>query len=114
MKKYICTAMALLMAASLFVGCGCTRNVNTRPDGMITEATIMPTTNPMPTMTTPSEETTRATTEPTTHRETTEPAHRETSEPATTPENPGAATEGTNGTHSDNSRSARRWADRHS
>lgn len=114
MKKYICTAMALLMAASLFVGCGCTRNVNQRPDGMITESTIAPTTNPMPTMTTPPEESTRATTEPTTHRETTEPTHRETSEPTMIPEHTGAATEGTDGTHSDNSRSARSWPDRHS
>ena len=62
MKKYICTAMALLMAASLFVGCGCTnRNVSDHPGGRITDPTTA--TNPMPTMTEP---TTRPSTAPTT------------------------------------------------
>ena len=65
MKKYICTAMALLMAASLFVGCGCTnRNVSDHPGGKITAPTAA--TNPMPTMTEPTTETTRPSTVPTT------------------------------------------------
>ena len=65
MKKYLCTAMALLMAASLFVGCGCTnRNVSDHPAGKITKPTTA--TNPMPTMTEPSETATRPSTAPTT------------------------------------------------
>lgn len=63
MKKYICTAMALLMAASLFVGCGCTnRNVSDHPGGRITDPTAV--TSPIPTMTTPTE-TVRPSTTPT-------------------------------------------------
>lgn len=65
MKKYLCTALALLMAASLFVGCGCTnRNVSNDPGGKITKPTTA--TSPIPTMTTPSEETTRPSTAPST------------------------------------------------
>ena len=64
MKKYFCTALALLLAASLFTGCGCTnRNVSERPDGMITAPSTV---NPTPTMTTPTTEVTRETTLPTT------------------------------------------------
>lgn len=64
MKKYFCTALALLLAVSLFTGCGCTnRNVSTRPDGVITNPTTV---NPTPTMTTPTTEATRETTVPTT------------------------------------------------
>ncbi|MBR2048824.1 MAG: hypothetical protein IJ960_09540 [Oscillospiraceae bacterium] len=64
MKKYFCTALALLLAASLFTGCGCTnRNVSNRPDGVITDPTTV---NPTPTMTTPTTESTRETTMPTT------------------------------------------------
>ena len=78
MKKYICTALALLIAASVFVGCGCTnRNVSNQPGGMITDPTTVPTTNPMPTKTTPPEDTTVP------HRETTSPTHA-TTEPAMT------------------------------
>lgn len=120
MKKYICTALALLMAASLFVGCGCTnRNVSDHPGGKITEpTTIVPTTNPMPTMTTPPNETTRATEE--TRHETTAPTHGAT-EHTVVPDHTGATgatgsiTDSTGSTtHSDNSRSASRWPDRRS
>ena len=77
MKKYLYTAMALVLAASLFTGCGCTnRNVSDHPNGLITDPTTM-TTNPMPTMTTPPENTTIP------HRETTAPTHAAT-EPMTT------------------------------
>lgn len=71
MKQYLCTALALLLAASMFTGCGCTnRNVSNQPEGMITDPTnVAPSTNPMPTMTTPPTETTMP------HRETTEPTH---------------------------------------
>lgn len=63
MKKYILTAFALLMAVSMMTGCGCSnRNVSDQPGGMITDPTNIPaTTNPMPTMTTPPEDTTRPT-----------------------------------------------------
>ena len=77
MKKHLYTAMALVLAASLFTGCGCTnRNVSDHPNGLITDPTTM-TTNPMPTMTTPPENTTLP------HRETTAPTHAAT-EPMTT------------------------------
>ena len=73
MKKYLYTAMALLLAASLFTGCGCTnRNVSENPNGLITDPTTM-TTSPIPTMTTPPEVTTmptRETTAPTQAAET--------------------------------------------
>lgn len=59
MKKYFCTALALLLAASLFTGCGCTnQNVSNHPGGKVTAPTTPVTTNPMPTMTTPTTETT--------------------------------------------------------
>lgn len=48
MKKRSAVALALMMSLSLFVGCE--RNVSTDPSGRITEP---PTTNPIPTMTTP-------------------------------------------------------------
>ncbi len=48
MKKGSTIALALMMCLSLLVGCG--RNVSTDPSGRITEP---PTTNPIPTMTTP-------------------------------------------------------------
>lgn len=77
MKKYLYTAMALLLTASLFTGCGCTnRNVSENPNGLITDPTTM-TTSPIPTMTTPPEVTTMPT------RETTAPTHA-TTEPMTT------------------------------
>ena len=67
MKKYICTALALLTAVSLFVGCGCSnQNVSDQPGGKITAPTAPATTNPMPTMTTPPEESTRPSTMPAT------------------------------------------------
>ena len=67
MKKYICTALALLTAVSLFVGCGCTnKNVSDHPGGKVTAPTAPVATNPMPTMTTPPEDTTRPSTMPTT------------------------------------------------
>lgn len=77
MKKLICSAVALMMAATMFVGCG-RRNVSNHSGGMITEpTTVVPTiipeptmTNPMPTMTEP-----RVTTEPT---HTTTEGNRET------------------------------------
>ena len=65
MKKYICTALTLLLAASLFVGCGCTnRNVSDHPGGKITDPTGA--TSPIPTMTEPAtHETARPSTAPT-------------------------------------------------
>lgn len=114
MKKYICTALALLMAASIFVGCGCTnRNVSTNPNGMITDSTtIAPTTNPIPTMTTPHDETTRPA-EP--HRETTAPTGT-TGHTAPTDHTSatGSVTDSTDGTHSENARTRSNWPDRHS
>lgn len=51
MKKYICAVLALLMLATIFVGCG-KRNVSDHPGGMITDPTEeMPTIIPEPTMT---------------------------------------------------------------
>ncbi len=114
MKKYICTALALLMAASLFVGCGCTnRNVSTNPNGKVTEPTTVAPTNPIPTMTTPYEETTHPTE---THRETTSPTHETTGHTGPTEHNgtTGPITDSTEGTHSDNSRARGVWPDRHS
>lgn len=116
MKKYICTALALLVAASMFVGCGCTnRNVSDQPNGIITDPTTgIPGTNPMPTMTTPTEESTRATTEP--HRETTTPT-QVTTEPGSSDHTgaTGSVTDSTGeSTHPGNSRSSDRWPDRHS
>lgn len=126
MKKYLCTALALVMAAALFVGCGCTnRNVSDHPGGIITDPTGN-TTNPMPTMTTPTEVTTMPTTLPTT--EATMPS---TGLPNGT-EGIGSM-DGTDGTGilpdasqpmpgttgapdgtTDNARSSRRWPDRES
>ena len=63
MKKYICPAMALLMAASLFVGCGCTN----KNKGGMPEPTVLPTNEELWESTAP---TTRATTAPTTPSET--------------------------------------------
>lgn len=64
MKKLICSAMALLMASTMFVGCG-KRNVSDHNGGKITEpTTVAPTIIPEPTMTTPM-----VTTEPTIHTE---------------------------------------------
>lgn len=112
MKKYICTALALLMAASLFVGCGCTnRNVSDQTDGMITDPTTMaPTTNPMPTMTTPADETTRP------NRETTLPSSAATDPTGETDHTAatGSVTDSTDSTHSDDTRTRNRWPDRHS
>lgn len=57
MKKYLSLALALVLTAALFTGCGCTSQ-----DAQYTTApTTMPTI-----MTTPTTETTRATTEATT------------------------------------------------
>lgn len=115
MKKYICTALALLMVASIFVGCGCTnRNVSDHPNGAITDPTsIAPTTNPIPTMTTPPDETTRPATEP--HRETTVPTHPTGTTGATEhPSATGSVTDSTDGTNSDNARTRGTWPDRHS
>lgn len=71
MKKYFATALALLLAASLFTGCGCTnRNVSDHPGGIITDpTTVAPSTNPIPTMTTPPEPSTVP------HSETTMPTY---------------------------------------
>lgn len=90
MKKYICAALAVVVMATMFVGCG-RRNVSDHPGGMITEATEhRPTaTNPMPTMTEPA--TTHATQPSTTHG--TE-STRETTHNGT-----GPATESTGTTH---------------
>lgn len=72
MKQIFCMALALALSAALLTGCGCTApNVSTDPNGMITDPATTPTTNPMPTMTTPPEESTRETTRPT--QETTSP-----------------------------------------
>lgn len=120
MKKYICTALALVMAASLFVGCGCTnRNVSDHPGGKITDPTTAAT-NPMPTMTTPPEESTRATTAPT--QESTLPSTGETNGtdstngtgimPDTSEMMPGTTGDTPDGT-TDNARSGR-WSDRNS
>lgn len=133
MKKYLCTALALMMAASLFVGCGCTnRNVSDDPSGKITKPTTA--TNPMPTMTEPSESTTRPSTTPTT--EGTMPSTGTTDGtdgtdgtgilPDASQPMPGT-TEGTSGGSNngssnggapsdatDNARSGRRWTESHS
>lgn len=100
MKKYLCMALALLAAASLFTGCGCTnRNVSDNPNGMITKPTTVPTTNPTPTMTTPPEETTRPTTAPTTEAtvpttDMTLPGGMDDSAPTDMTDGTGTATEG--------------------
>ena len=121
MKKYIFTAFALLMAATMFVGCGCAnRNVSDNPAGMITDPTSIPaTTNPMPTMTTPSEESTRPSTVP--HTETTMPSRpmdpsigTEHTTPTDHTGATGSVTDSTDGTHSDNARIRNHWPDRHS
>jgi hypothetical protein len=109
MKKYFCTVLALLLAVSLFTGCGCTnRNVSERPDGMITDPTKV---NPTPTMTTPTTEATRETTLPTT----------EATMPSTVATEP-SMTDGTLGTdpgtgesgHTESQRSRSRSMDRYS
>ena len=60
MKKFIAPALALILCASLLVGCGCSGNV-----AMTTEPTTVPTTAPTTAPTT--EPTTAPTTEATTH-----------------------------------------------
>ena len=40
MKKLICAAMALMMTATMFVGCGC-RNTATDKNGMVTDNTTL-------------------------------------------------------------------------
>lgn len=97
MKKYICAALAVVMMATMFVGCG-RRNVSDHPGGMITEATEhRPATNPMPTMTEPA--TTHATQPSTTHA-TSEPTNE------TTHNTTGPVTDATGASHpTDNARS---------
>ena len=58
MKQIVTLALALVMVAALFTGCGCEANVSTHPGGMITEETTRPTVMPTPTAT---HETTRPT-----------------------------------------------------
>lgn len=64
MKKYICGASALLLAATLLFGCG-KSNVSSHPGGRITEPTaVMPTIIPEPTMTSESTHATNPATRP--------------------------------------------------
>lgn len=66
MKKYICGATALLLAAMLLFGCG-KSNVSDQPNGRITDPTsVMPTIIPEPTMTTETTHSANAATNPTT------------------------------------------------
>ena len=52
MKQFFSLALALVMVAALFTGCGCAANVSTEPHGMITEdATTGPAIVPTPTAT---------------------------------------------------------------
>ena len=90
MKQILCMALALALSAALLTGCGCTNpNVSNDPNGVITNpTTVAPSTNPMPTMTTPPEESSRETTMPTTG----------TTMPSEMPgENPGAVPGATGG-----------------
>lgn len=75
MKRYICAAMALVMIAALFTGCGCTnRNVSNDPNGQITQpSTMMPTVIPEPSTTHATTEPTHMTTEPTRETAMTDP-----------------------------------------
>ena len=108
MKQFLCAVVALVLAASVFAGCGCTnRNVSNRPDGMITNpTTVPPTTNPLPTMTTPTTETTMP------HPTVTEPGPEMTEGPMDT--QPGTGDTGTTGETdpSDHSRSRNRMPGR--
>lgn len=90
MKRYLCIAMALVLMASLFVGCGC-QNVSERKDGRITEPT-----NLLPTITT---EPTHATTRPTveTHPSTGTHPTIETRDPMHETTGSTGATDATNG-----------------
>lgn len=76
MKKLICSAVALMMLATMFVGCG-RKNVSDNANGKITENTTqMPTIIPEPSvMTVPPATTVPHTTTPATteHPMTTEP-----------------------------------------
>ncbi len=66
MKKYICGATALLLAATLLFGCG-NGNVSNQPGGRITDPTsITPTIIPEPTMTSETNHSANAGTNPTT------------------------------------------------
>ncbi len=107
MKKYLFTALALLLVAGFATGCGCTnRNVSDHPNGRITDPTTTPSmTSPIPTMTTPMDETTRP-------METTQPATSMPTMP-TDSTSTGPITDSTDETGmTDFGRS--RWPDRHS
>lgn len=71
MKKYTILALALILCSALFVGCGCSGNVNTTTNPT-TVPTSKPTTVPTTEMTTAP--TTHATTAPTETTHVTEPS----------------------------------------
>lgn len=86
MKKYICGAAALLLAATMLFGCG-RGNVSDHSNGRITDPTVeMPTIIPEPTMTTDSTLSSAETTYPATNSatETTTPATDSTMMPEMT------------------------------
>ena len=72
MKQILSLALALVLTAALFTGCGCTANVSTHPGGMITEDPRDPAIMPHPTAT--HETKPRETTQPTTLPRPTDPA----------------------------------------
>ena len=100
MKKYICGAAAMLLAATLLFGCG-QSNVSSHPGGKITEPTaVMPTIIPEPTMTSESTHATNATTNPATRPS--EGPDRESE--MTTPFSSGAADSEDQSNHSEKNR----------
>ncbi len=87
MKKYICGAAGLLLAATMLFGCG-KSNVSEHPNGMITAPTsITPTMIPEPSMTAP-----------TTQANSSSPSTHETAEPSHSTETTGSVPSGTSGT----------------
>lgn len=112
MKKYFCTALALLLAASLFTGCGCTnQNVSNDPNGKVTAPTNAPATNPMPTMTTPPTQATTPTRETTAPTQTTTEPGITGSTDATIDTEPGTGS--TDDTFTEPARSGNRSMSRH-
>ncbi len=107
MKKYICGAAALLLAATMLFGCG-RGNVSDHPNGRITDPTVeMPTIIPEPTMTTDSTHSTTETTHPATSHttETTHPATNPATDSTMMPEMTDILPEGSVGTEESNNHS---------
>lgn len=85
MKRYLSIAMAVLLMAGVFTGCGCMdRNVSSHPGGMITEETTRPTIMPEPTATHATTAPTEHRTEPTTTTDATIPGTTGTTNPTET------------------------------